>query len=143
MVNSRKQFIIDPRFQYRLMGIIISGGIIVCVIFLSALYYFMTKIFSFLENAETLSSDAKVELFVSWNNMLYMLIILVGVSIFGIWLWAKVFTNKIAGPIFNMTTKLDAFIAGDKTARIKLREKDYFSGLAEKINRALDQISQD
>ena len=139
MQEARKKFIIDPQFQYRVMGIIISGGLCVCFIFLAGLYYFMNKTFDFLNNLDTLSVEAKVELFSSWNNMLYFLIVLVGISIFAIWLWAKVFTNKIAGPIYNMNTKLDAYLSGDKTARIKLREKDFFVGLAERINKALDK----
>lgn len=139
MKETRKKFIIDPQFQYQVMGIIISGGLFVCFIFLAGLYYFMNKTFDFLNNLDALSTDAKIELFSSWNNMLYFLIGLVGISIFAIWLWAKVFTNKIAGPIYNMSAKLDAYISGDKSARIKLREKDFFTGLAERINKALDK----
>ena len=139
MKMTRKKFIIDPQFQYRVMGIIISAGICVCVIFLVGVYFFMNRIFDFLESTDYLTPDAKIELFSQWNNMMYMLIGLVGFSIFAIWLWARVFTNKIAGPIFNMSSKLDAYIAGDKNARIKLREKDFFSHLADKINKALDK----
>lgn len=143
MKDNRAQVIIDPKFQYQIMGVLISGGIGVCAIFLLGLYFFMSKIFSFLETAEGLSSDAKIELYMNWTQMLYMMIALVGFSVFIIWLWAKNFTNKIAGPVFNMNRTLDGFIAGDKTKRIKLREKDYFKELSEKINQALDSSRRD
>lgn len=140
--NNRKELIIDPKLQYRIMTMIISVGVSVCVTFLCGLYFFMKTVFDFLDKLEGLSIDSKIMLFSHWNNMLYLLIVLVGITIFGTWLWAKSFTNKIAGPIYSMNRTLDSYLAGDKSARIKLREKDYFSNLGEKINQTLEKQSK-
>ncbi len=68
------------------------------------------------------------------------LMALVGVALAGIWCWAYIFTNKIAGPIFNITKKLDEFVAGDTSVRVKLRRRDYFQTLGGKVNELLDKV---
>jgi len=42
--------------------------------------------------------------------------------------------NKMAGPLVNFKRTLKNILAGDYTARIRLREKDYFKELASGIN---------
>ena len=53
------------------------------------------------------------------------------------------FSNKIAGPIYNIERILDAHESNQKNVQIKLRKNDYFLSLAEKINRLLLQNKKD
>ena len=140
--DNRKKNLIDPKLQYQIMKIMIAGAAAVCVVFLMGFYYFMSSIFDLLNNIESITPQEKSELFAQWNKMLFFLVALVGFTIAGIWMWAYHFTNKIAGPIYNISKKLDAFLAGEKNQHVSLRDGDYFHELAEKVNKTLDKASQ-
>ncbi|MDZ4662185.1 MAG: methyl-accepting chemotaxis protein [Pseudomonadota bacterium] len=142
MTPQRKILIVDPKLQYRIMGMIIASGIGVCLVFLGAFFYVMTKIFDVLIQVDGLSPEEKMELFQSWNKMLNLMVVLVGSTLAGVWMWAHFFTNKIVGPIFNTIKKLDEYLAGDLSVRVHLRKKDYFQSLAVKINQVLDKVSE-
>jgi signal transduction histidine kinase len=46
-------------------------------------------------------------------------------------------SHRVAGPLYRMEKELDEIIAGNKSAPIKLRKKDEFKILADKINKLI------
>jgi signal transduction histidine kinase len=54
-----------------------------------------------------------------------------------LWLVALELSHRVAGPLYRMEKELDEIIAGNKSAPIKLRKKDEFKILADKINKLI------
>lgn len=51
-------------------------------------------------------------------------------------------SNRVAGPQVNMKRVVDRVLAGDKEARVRLRENDFMLSAADDINRLLDHFTR-
>jgi nitrogen fixation/metabolism regulation signal transduction histidine kinase len=56
-----------------------------------------------------------------------------------LWLIALEMSHRIAGPLSRLEKELDARISGKESGPIKVREKDEFKSLEEKINKLLNK----
>lgn len=63
------------------------------------------------------------------------IIIFIVISIIGVF-----YSHRMAGPVYRMKNDIQAFRAGDKAKRIRLRDKDKFNDLAVEINALLDSF---
>jgi methyl-accepting chemotaxis protein len=64
------------------------------------------------------------------NNLAIMALIIV-IGIFA--------SQRIAGPLYRLEKDLDRVLGGEKGVRIKIRKKDNFSYLAEKVNALIER----
>ncbi len=135
--ENRKKNLVDPKLQYSIMRTMIIGGVLVCCVFLGGFYFFIKSFYNLLASLDTLTPEDKKELFTYWNQLLFILVAAVVFVLASLWMWSYYFTNKIVGPIFNISRKVDAFLAGENPTPIAVRNTDYFQELAEKINKII------
>ena len=124
--DQRRTNLVDPKLQYKIMGVMIGAGALVAVIFLIGLYLFISRMFGTLEGTDALTPEMKNNLFHDWNRNLFLMIELVGGTLLGLWLWAFYFTNKIAGPIYRMNKQLANIIQVNPAPVLCSGKKDRF-----------------
>jgi methyl-accepting chemotaxis protein len=137
VANKRKSLIIDKPLQYRIISLVVGSGAVICLISIFGLYLLSRRIVTALSEIEP-SSEATIQVLTHFNALTVAFIILSMVAIAWAYVSALVLSNRIAGPIYNISKVLDGYAQGDKVRRITLRRNDFFQPLAEKINRALD-----
>jgi len=71
------------------------------------------------------------------NKVNLIMAITIPVSIVLIWFAALGLSHRITGPLYRIEKELDERIAGTKQGPIKLRQKDEFKLLVEKLNKVI------
>lgn len=143
-MDKRKQWIINKDFQYKF--------VMMCVIpaFIMILYFWLSIEFIFYRMVLTGNSMGipKEHAFFSLLkaqkdefNVVILVSTLLAIGIFGV--WALLFSHKIAGPLYRLrqfTKDLKRDSSG-KYPKVKFREGDYFTELADEMNAFLDRES--
>lgn len=137
----RRLYLVDSKFQLWLIGRIAALAAIFIVISLSALafvYYSYGDItirlvqpdpFSPAQGIKTVTGEHSL-FGLLWPVMLFCLAgALLATLIFGIFL-----SHRIAGPVYHMQRVISLLGKGDLSQGIRLRKKDAFSPMADKIN---------
>lgn len=136
-IPKRRTYLIDRDFQLRMMRMIVLSGLSVCVVSVVVIYAFLSWLFTTLKDSHALPISVVDDLNSISGMLLGLAGIVVAINLILILVWALVYSNRVAGPVYNMKKTLDAYLAGNTSVQIKLRQKDYFFELAEKINRAM------
>ncbi len=140
--HKRKNWIINPKLQYRLIAM--SGGFVVLVsiilhMLINYLYHKVVKILTILEPRnleETLSfMEEQKFLFEAYTLISFAVI----VAIFSYFALRE--TNRIAGPIYNLTNKMKAFRETGECREVTFRKGDYFIELQKEYNLLLKSIA--
>lgn len=133
MSNMRKQLVVDKSLQYSMIKYLVFYSTSLSLIFLAILFYASNR---FIEKVALMNVEEEVmiNLFNDVNYMAVAFFVLILVISLLSSYFSLFFSNKIAGPIYNINQVLDNN-ARDNTQRlIKLRKGDYFIDLSEKIN---------
>jgi signal transduction histidine kinase len=123
----RVNYIIDRRLQFGIISVFllaVLGASVISAIVLSLYFKF--------------SGIASPDVFLSTfftPILINDLIIMVIIAVVGVF-----YSNRIAGPIYHMRHAISEFREGDNERRVRLRPKDYMQGLADDINRLLDEM---
>lgn len=135
----RKRFLIRKKFQLKYSGLILS------VIFLSALvsgYTIYYNVWYHLGGklAAVYPQGRLIEIFRFVNvrlalNMFFVSLLCAGVGI--------MVSHRIAGPVYRMIKFLDSLSEGNYERRIKLRKRDELKDLAEAINRLVERLDKE
>ncbi len=139
MSNMRKQLVVDKSLQYSIIKYLVFYSTSLSLIFLAILYYASNR---FIERVALMNVEEAVmiDLFNDINYMAVAFFVLILVISLLSSYFSLFFSNKIAGPIYNINQVLDNN-ARDNTQRlIKLRKGDYFIDLSEKINVIIEKI---
>ncbi len=137
MDNARKNFIVNPEFQYKF-----SGLILVPIIFLSALIPYtmndaLTTLIEMIQkNYPSIAQNAM------GIKQQYMLVIIIFEIIFGIstFFVCVLVSHRVAGSIYKAQKFLKEIKNGDNPPELKFRELDYFQDLATDINDAVKAL---
>lgn len=142
MKNLRRKLLVDKNLQYNIIRYLVIYSTVLSMVFLSVLYIassiFITKVAQL-----NVDQDMINYLYSDLNYMtvaFFVLILLISLisSYFSLY-----FSNKIAGPIYNMNQTLEANRKNNTKNLIKLRSQDYFLDLADKINHLIEPQSKD
>jgi len=135
----RKNYLINKPLQFAYMGIAI-WLLLVSVLLIGTLTYYITlnTVLAQLESTQNLNIDA-YQIVKTINSilskriggLLVFLIILAGIL-------EMFYLHRIAGPIYRIEKTLRDTAEGKKFIPIKLREKDFFKGLAEAANNFME-----
>lgn len=133
--NFRRQFIINPRFQYRMIGnSMILGAIIVGVLYLANVYLF----YRLQETGKNigLPPEHVYFMFINQQKILMNWIFFVTASVVGVvvFVWSLVNSNRIAGPIYRLCKHLRELTEKNTVDDVNFRKDDYFPELADSIN---------
>ncbi len=136
MSGPRSQKIVNRRLQYRIIlmvarsGLLVSLGALLCFKLLSIQLYELLMIGQVDHDMAMIVSEAVQQMSVYFSFLVIL-------SVFLGWSTSLFISNRIAGPIFNITRVLDRHLAGEKDLKITIRGKDYFSELVERLNQVL------
>lgn len=137
----RKNWIINPKLQYRLMAL--SGGFVVLVsvilhFLIDYLYHQLIRVMTLMQPQnleETLSYMQQQKQLFEWYAIFSFALIVTAFSYL-----ALRETNRIAGPIYNLTTKMRAFRETGEAQEVTFRKGDYFSDLQTEYNLLLKSV---
>lgn len=137
----RRQYIVDPDFQYRLIRkiAVLAGLIIVMSLsFLVLVHYLYGDIQLELIQPDPFESSDGISTFYEQKTLLGLLWPVLGicliVTLVATFLFGIVISHRMAGPVFRMRGILAEMGEGDLRGEGRLRRKDDFKSLAEEIN---------
>ncbi len=133
-IRRRKLLLIDRPFQVRFIFISTLSGLIIfttVAVFIGFMSMKINRDFNRIENVDVACAIEAYKAAISWSYA-FALVVFFGVA----WTAASAlyFSHKIAGPIYNIKTKLKSHLEGMPTEKIVLRKGDYFTELADLIN---------
>jgi len=140
---SRKQYLINPKFQYEMIGFaIILAFVVIGVLYLSNVFFFNHS----LEAARQIGiseTDIYFQLIRRQKITMNWIFIVLSVLIYGILFVSGVLlSHRIAGPIFRFCKELQKIPAGEPIKEVKFRPKDYFPELATCYNAVVQSIKK-
>lgn len=135
--NKRKQLIITPVIQFKLIALILISLSIPAVIILFWTHTLLEQII-----ALTGSQSEVIQAAISISIKKILSVIILGFSAITILMlyWCVIFSNRIVGPIYRLEKTLDTVIANDFTGKVTFRKFDAFASLAQKVNLLLEEI---
>ncbi len=163
----RKKYIIDKKFQFRMIGTLITSILVAFILFtaISALYYWAVSsagdnvfkeyitLHKQVVEKRIVERDGKtVQEEYSYTKdvpgvkrweiiippiLINNLIILIVILIIGI-----LYSHKIAGPVHRIKTDIQKVISGKRDIRILLRKKDKLQELADSVNLLIEKFEQ-
>ena len=138
MTNMRKQLVVDKSLQYSMIKYLVLYATSLSLIFLAILYYASNR---FIEKVAMMNveEDVMINLFNDINYMAVAFFVLILVISLLSSYFSLYFSNKIAGPIYNINRVLDDNVRDNTSRMIKLRKGDYFIDLSEKINLLIEK----
>ncbi len=137
MAWRRRNYLINREFQFRYIGRMIIGIIVMAMIVSFTVYYTTwARIMDEFYNVARIASRF-APLFNSINQTLLviLLVFLVLVVIFSVFI-----SHRIAGPIYRFEKTLQAIAGGDMTMRVDLRKRDEFKQLADAMNEMVGEL---
>lgn len=137
----RRQYIVDPDFQYTFIKRIFIFCILMILMSISFLclvdvlygdiqfQLFQPDPFDFSENVDTLSGQTTI-----LNLIWPVLGVCLGAALVVTFFFGVLLSHRMAGPIFRIRRILSEMAEGDLRGEVRLRKKDDFKSLAESIN---------
>lgn len=131
----RKKTIIDSSLQYKL-----AFGSVALFAIATFAVWFDIRAYLFDLSARGVLGDIHIlSLFEDYTKIVSLKI---GIGLMLAWAVALYFSNRIAGPIYNLKRTLNAIKSGDLTQRIKFRKSDQFRYIADEFNSTADTIRE-
>jgi methyl-accepting chemotaxis protein len=130
--HGRRIKVVDGRFQYRMIAIsltVVTVGLLI-VAAATVLFSLATRGPAGLPTPETLRLVLPALLL---NDLVIMALVVV-VGIFT--------TQRIAGPVYRIESDIDRVLSGEEGVRVRLRGRDSFPDLAEKVNQLIERIEE-
>ena len=123
-------------FQNKLLFLVFASAVIPSVIVTLCLYYL---IFNTLAWQMVIPESIAYNLIPVLQRVNLILAIAIPISLLIIWFIALELSHRVAGPLYRLEKELDQRLSGTKHGDIRLREKDEFKSLAEKINKLISK----
>jgi hypothetical protein len=141
--NYRKQLLINPDFQLKILNYVSILNLSLLMIFFAVNFLLFEKMKDQGLSAGLPENHIYFE-FLNSQQKGMVLLFLGGsiVSIIMIYWFGFYISNRIAGPIYNVTMNIDRMIKSGKVVKIRFRKGDFFPELADKLNELTDHASQ-
>jgi methyl-accepting chemotaxis protein len=139
VIDLRTKLLVEPQLQKKIIWNFFFLGMTITMINLISFYFLVGKIvdqFSGLNqlNPAVLEVIQQTCLYLIVSSLIMSILVMIGFCIYGLY-----FSNRVAGPIYNLRKALGRILEGDKTVRIKFRKDDYFQELSEQVNLVLEK----
>lgn len=129
----RHRYLVNKIVQFRYMALVA----IPLVILMTALYYL---IYYCVFNEMLIPEAIVATLLPAMKKVNLMIVLTVPILLSVILRMALIYSNRIIGPIPRLERELDKVIAGDRSVRIKVRDKDELNTFVNKINMVLENL---
>ncbi len=137
--------IIQPFLQFKMLLYMLGSTVVVAILLGTFLYFAFSDLFNNLyqggDSADYYSEIMDVQLV---HLLRYSLVLFV-IYIVLLAVVCITYTHKLLGPLQPFNRHIDSLIAGDYSARVKLRKNDVqvYYEYAEKLNKLAEQIESD
>jgi hypothetical protein len=132
--NKRRRIYLGTALEKKLLFLVFASAVIPATIVAACMYYL---IFNTLAWQMVFPEAIDNILIPVLNKVNLIMAITIPVSIVLIWFAALGLSHRITGPLYRIEKELDERIAGTKQGPIKLRQKDEFKLLVEKLNKVI------
>ncbi len=139
LVTRRSKLIVNERLQVMIIRTIVTYGMILSAIFLSAIYFISDQFITKIYETSSMNDELKLSLYQDLNQIVLVFFVLAVILTFVISYLSLRLSNRIAGPIFNINRVLEKNIEQGTNEPIKLRDADFFHQLANNINQILSR----
>lgn len=139
--SNRQTYLINPSFQYRVIGYALFIAVSMTLVFYIANLFFFYKIMG-IANHLQLPPEHPFFNFIA-EQKLYMNTIFgitAAVSILLIGLFGMFWSHRVAGPIYKVQLHMQKIIDDKVFSRITFRKGDSFMELADSINAAFEAL---
>lgn len=138
-----RNFLLKPRAQLEIVLNIITLTIFFGASASLVIYFQLDDIFQTLLVMSQMSTEASQSFMHDWNTTLLWLFVFTVFYILATISICIVHSHRMIGPTVAFKRQIDVLLQKNYTARIKLRDGDYFQDLAELFNRLAEQLDQD
>ncbi len=132
--NKRKKKFIGTSLQKKILILVIASALIPAGIVATCLYYL---IFNMLAWQLGIPEAIAYNLIPVLKKINLIILTAMPVILLIIWIIALELSHRIAGPLSRIERELDSRLSGEASGPIKLRKKDEFRLLADKINKLM------
>lgn len=122
----RRNFVVNKSLQFGIIAVFLTAVLI------ASLAAMAVSVFILVSSGK-ISADTFIDTFLL-PILINDLLIMTAVALTGIF-----YSNRIAGPLYQMKAVIEEHISGQPGRRIRVRPNDYGADLAEKINLLLDK----
>jgi hypothetical protein len=137
----RRQYIVDPDFQYSIIrktGILIGLMVVMSLCFLTLIYYLYGDVRLALVQPDPFSASV-VDGLAGQRSLIHLLwpvmVVCIAITVIITFVLGILFSHRMAGPIFRMKSVLSEMADGELRGQDQLRKKDDFKSLMDAINR--------
>ena len=140
MQNRRRQYIINETFQYKIIFILAAVVVIVAL----GTYGMAIGYAKLMEAANTSAQTAQaVQSNVSTSGTLWLPILgTIFLGILFVVFFGRFYSNRIAGPLFNLKRVMQRVGDGDLSTIMRIRAKDEFHDMEASFNQMVDDLNQ-
>ncbi|MCD4812130.1 methyl-accepting chemotaxis protein [bacterium] len=133
----RRNYIINKDFQFRYIGRVMFGIVVMALVIAFTVYYTTwVKIMDEFYNVPQIAAQF-APLFASVNQIMVLLLIIFMLTAAVISVFVS---HSIAGPMYRFERSIEAIRAGDLTLNIGLRKGDEFKQLADLLNEMVQSL---
>jgi Na+/glutamate symporter len=132
--NKRKRIYLGTAFEKRLLFLVFISAAIPATIVAACMYYLIFNMMAWqLAFPEAIAGILMPVL----SKVNLVMLVSLPVCLVLIWFAALGISHRVAGPLYRLEKDLDERIAGTKHGPIRLRQKDEFKALAERLNKLI------
>lgn len=123
----------EPRFQLRLIGLLIAGSLVQITFASGILYYFLRQNYTLLVQYAQLDSEITALLYRELKLLVMILAANFLLFLTGTLIVGTLFSHRVAGPLYALKRTLKSHLEG-KPQPLHFRKKDEFQEIAQLFN---------
>ena len=143
-MQGRKKYVINPKFQYFMVGFALFQSFVTVGIMYALNRHFFTKFKELGQSANIPGNHIYFQFLNEQQNYMEHALLIVGFLI-GAWLTFSVLllSHRIAGPIYRLTKHMNEISNGKEITDVHFRKKDFFAELAHTFNSMHSRLKSD
>lgn len=141
--RSRKSVLVDRGFQGRVVSLIVVAGLLCIGVTAYLCYAYVADSYDFILKRSSLPQELIDGRYRDLFTFLVSLSLVNLAVVAVVAVWALFVTHRAAGSVYHIRRVIEEIKAGNSRARVHLREKDEFQGLARSFNEMMDGIQKD
>ncbi|HXH73432.1 MAG TPA: hypothetical protein VNJ08_00600 [Bacteriovoracaceae bacterium] len=139
--NKRKDFFINPKFQFSVIANFLALSLITISSFYAANFWFFYKFTQLGKNMGLPADHVFFQFIQTQKDQMNWIFIGVSILVSGIlFMGGVLLSHKVAGPIYRLCQHLKAIETGGEVKPITFRKGDYFLEIVDHLNPILEKV---
>lgn len=136
-LHFRRQFLINPRFQFTIIGFNVGLAALSILVFYLATHYLFEK-FTATGSTDGTLDPIIVQMIADERARMNLVFFFTSVVVLGIMgIGGLVLSNRVAGPVYRLQRHMENIMKGADIGAVKFRKKDFLPELADTFNKFL------